>query len=240
MAVSLWGCRLFAAEARERVEKREERGQECPRSLQSAPLPNDETSFQAGFCRIFTNVTLHRSEMLRTADEAVKVIGLPEGIQGAEAGFVDETAGNTFPALPRVRQGFVGAEGEEDMDVIGHDGVAPEVVALAVEMMEAVGDDLSEAWITQGAGAVGGVEVFVELVGEVAVVAGFSDVVPWWWIRGEVGLAGKKPVIEEFTRQRIGEMEGDEDRLLALLPMRQLVSRLFDVPSRIEELHDSC
>jgi hypothetical protein len=72
-------------------------------------------------------------------------------------------------------------------------------------------DDLSEAWITQGAGAVRGVEVFVELVGELAVVAGFGDVVPRRRIRGEEGLAGAKPVIEEFTRQRIGEAEGDEE-----------------------------
>ena len=75
------------------------------------------------------------------------------------------------------------------MDVIGHDDVAPEVVALTVEVIQAVGDDLSEAWITQGAGAVRGVEVFVELVGERAVVAGFGEVVPRWWIRGEEGVA---------------------------------------------------
>ena len=86
-----------------------------------------------------------------TADEAVEVIGLPEGIQGAEAGWVDETARNAFPALERVGEGFAVAEGEERMDVIGHDGVAPEVEALAVEVMEAFGDDLGEAWITQGA-----------------------------------------------------------------------------------------
>jgi hypothetical protein len=127
--------------------------------------------------------------VLGTANEAVEVIGLPEGIQGAEAGFVDETARNAFPALERVGEGFVVAQGEEDVDVIGHDDVAPEVVALAVEVMQAVGDDLSEMWITQGAGAVGGGEVFVELVGERAVVAGFGEVVPGWWIRGEKGVA---------------------------------------------------
>jgi hypothetical protein len=66
----------------------------------------------------------------------------------------------------------------------------PEVVALAVEVMEAVGDDLGEAWITQGAGAVGSVMVFVELVGEPAVVAGFGEVVPWRRVRGEEGLPG--------------------------------------------------
>lgn len=76
------------------------------------------------------------------------------------------------------------------MDVIGHDDVAPEVVALAVEVMEAVGDDWREAWITQGAGAVRGVEGFVELVGELTVVAGFGDVVPRRRIRGEEGLTG--------------------------------------------------
>lgn len=47
------------------------------------------------------------------------------------------------------------------MDLIGHDDVAPEVVALAVKVMQAVGDDLGEAWLPQGAGVVRGVEVFV-------------------------------------------------------------------------------
>lgn len=51
-------------------------------------------------------------------------------------------------ALQRVGQRFTIAEGEEDVDVIGHDGAAPEVLALAIEMMEAVGDDWGEAWIT--------------------------------------------------------------------------------------------
>lgn len=92
---------------------------------------------------------------------------------------MDETARNVFPALGRVGEGLAVAEGEERMDVIGHDVVAPEVVALAVEVMKAVGDDSGEWWITQGAGAVRGVEVFVELVGELAVVTGFGDVVPW-------------------------------------------------------------
>ena len=148
--------------------------------------------------------------MLGTANESVEVIGLPEGILGAEAGFVDETARNAFPSLQRVGQRFAIAEREEHMDVIGHDDVTPEVVALTVKVMEAVGDDLGEAWITQGAGAVRGVEVFVEFVGELAVVAGFGDFVPWWRIGGEEGLTGAKPVIEEFARQRIGEAEGDE------------------------------
>lgn len=154
--------------------------------------------------------------MLGTADEAVEVIGLPEGIQGTEAGFVDETARNAFPALERVGEGFAVAEGEEDVDVIGHDDVAPEIVALAVEVMQAVGDDLREAWISQGAGAVRGVEVFVELVGELAVVACFDDFVPRRRIRGEEGLVGAKPVIEEFTRQRIGGAKGDEEGRLSI------------------------
>lgn len=105
--------------------------------------------------------------------------------------------------------------------------------------MEAVGDDLGEVWITQGAGAVRGVEVFADLVGEQAVVAGFSDVIPRRRIRGKEGLAGAKPVVEEFTRQRVGEAEGDEDRHRALLPMRQLVGSLFDVPSRMNGA-DAC
>ena len=63
---------------------------------------------------------------------------------------------------------------------------------------------------TQGAGAVGGVGVFIEFVGKRAVVAGFGEVVPRRWIRGEEGLTGAKPVVEEFARQRISKAEGDE------------------------------
>ena len=133
---------------------------------------------------------------------------------------MDKTARNAFPALKRFGEGFDVAEGEEDLGVIGHDDVAPEVVAT-----EAVGDDLSDAWITQGAGAVRGVEVFVELVGEQAVVAGFGDVVPWWRIRGKEGLAGTKPVIEEFTRQRIGETKGEEKSEYTLQPSLTLAFR---------------
>jgi hypothetical protein len=42
------------------------------------------------------------------------------------------------------------------------------------------------------------------------VVAGFVDVVPARRIRGEEGIASAKPVVEEFTRQRIGEAKGDD------------------------------
>jgi hypothetical protein len=45
------------------------------------------------------------------------------------------------------------------------------------------------------------VEVFVEFVEERAVVAGFGEVIPRRRIRGEEGVAGAKPVVEEFTRQ---------------------------------------
>ena len=63
------------------------------------------------------------------------------------------------------------------MDVIGHDDVAPDVLSLAVEVMQTLGDDLGEAWQSQCTGSMG-VEVFVWLVGERAVVVGFGDFVP--------------------------------------------------------------
>ncbi len=65
--------------------------------------------------------------------------------------------------------------------------------------------------------AVRGVEVFVELVGERAVVAGFGEVVPRWWVRGEEGVTGAKPVVEEFTRQGIGKAKGCEESALLKL-----------------------
>lgn len=41
-------------------------------------------------------------------------------------------------------------------------------------------------------------------------VTGFGDVVPGRRIRGQEGVAGAKPVVKEFTRQRIGKVEGEE------------------------------
>ena len=43
-----------------------------------------------------------------------------------------------------------------------------------------------------------------------ALAAGFGELAPWWWMRGEEGVAGAKPVVEESTRQRFGEVEGDK------------------------------
>ena len=75
----------------------------------------------------------------------IRIYRCKQGTSSLTAGWVNETARNAFPALERVGEGFAVAEGEEHVDVIGHDDVAPEVVALAVEVMEAVGDDLGEA-----------------------------------------------------------------------------------------------
>jgi hypothetical protein len=190
--------------AKPRREKRT--GVSALRSTPLTSLPKHKTCLQPRFGRVFTNVSSHGVEVLRTADEPIEVVGLPEGIQGAETRFVDSTARNAFPALQRVGQRFAIAEREEHVDVIGHDDVVPEVVAPAVEVMETVGDDWGEAWITQGAGAVRG----VELVGERAVVAGFGEVRHGGGFaarkasrlvrRSFTGRRSTKPVVEELPR----------------------------------------
>ncbi len=58
----------------------------------------------ARFGRIFTKLGLHGAAVLGAADEAVEVVRLPEGIQGAETRFVDQTTRNAFQALQRVGQ----------------------------------------------------------------------------------------------------------------------------------------
>lgn len=115
--------RLFSSRLRRHLNEAE-KSLRAP-FIQSASLPKHKTRLQRRFGRIFTNVGLHRAEMLGTADEAVEVIGLPEGSQRAEAGFVDQTARNAFPALQRVGERFSITQGEEPMNVIGHDDVAP-------------------------------------------------------------------------------------------------------------------
>lgn len=55
--------------------------------------------------------------------------------------------------------------------------------------MPALGVDLGNVWVSQGAGTFGGVGVFVELVGELALVKGAGDVIPRRRIGGEKGLA---------------------------------------------------
>jgi len=83
-----------------------------------------------------------------TFPNCIRISRCKQGWQSHDGCLVNETARNAFQALQRVGQRFAIAEREQHVDVIGHDDVAPEVVALAVEVMETVGDDLSEACIS--------------------------------------------------------------------------------------------
>lgn len=87
----------------------------------------------------------------------------------------------------------------------------------------------------------GDVEVFIELFGKRAVVAGFDDVVPGWRMSGEESIAGAKPVGEEFTRQRIGEAEGDEGRFVIFSPRTRFsLNALLRLSGSLRQLQRQC
>ena len=50
----------------------------------------------------------------------------------------------------------------QQMHMIGHDHAVSERVAVAVEVMQGIGDDSGQGWLTQHTGAVAGVEFVLQ------------------------------------------------------------------------------
>ena len=86
-------------------------------------------------------------EVLLGADEAVPVFGLPEGA-GLVEGLVDFSGGVALPGVDDVGNEMFSEWLEEDVDVVGHDDVACELIAVVVKMMEGPGDDFADAGFT--------------------------------------------------------------------------------------------
>ena len=64
-----------------------------------------------------------------------------------------------------LRQG-VGAQGlDDDVDVVGHDAPGVQPVAVAIEILKRVGDDLGDHGLAQMGGAMAGIEPGVDLFG---------------------------------------------------------------------------
>ena len=121
------------------------------------------------------------------------------------------------------------------MDVIRHDDERIEIVALAVEMPEGVGDDARGRGLAKEAGAVAGVEPVVDLAAESLVVSGLGFRIPRLGMMTEPRVFFILPFGELSGGDGVGEAIGDEVIDLALLPVGETVLVDGDVGIRVEE-----
>ena len=79
--------------------------------------------------------------MLPGADEAVPVVGLPDGA-GLVLGLVYFFGGEAFKRMNDVGEGVITDGAEQKMDVVRHDDEGVEMISLAIEMLESMGNNL--------------------------------------------------------------------------------------------------
>ena len=96
-------------------------------------------------------------QLVFIAHDVIERFILPQ-MSGASGGRVDGVSGEGFPRVQDVGEPMLHERTHEDMDVVGHDHVAAEPVAFAVEMAERGFDDGREVRILQQART----EVFIQ------------------------------------------------------------------------------
>ena len=110
-----------------------------------------------GFEGVFGEVAEESVVLGLVADEVVEGVLLPETTRGAETA-VQVGGGEAFPGFALAQHGVTIWKADEHVKVIGHDDEAVHLVAIAVEVEQAVMHDLGTFWRTQGAGAVAFIE----------------------------------------------------------------------------------
>ena len=83
-------------------------------------------------------------EVLLGADEAVPVFGLPEGA-GLVERLIDFSGREALPGVDDIGNGMFSEWLEKDVDVVWHDDVACELIAVVVKMMEGFCYDFADA-----------------------------------------------------------------------------------------------
>ena len=110
-----------------------------------------------GFEGVFGEVAEESMVLGLVADEVIEGVWLPEATCGAETA-VEVGGGEAFPRFALAQHGVTIWKGYEHVKVIGHDDEAMHLVAIAVEVEQAVMHDVGTFWRTQGAGAVAFIE----------------------------------------------------------------------------------
>ena len=73
------------------------------------------------------------------------------------------------------------------------------------------------------------VQVFVQSIGETAMITRLGGLIPRRRIGSKKSFAFCEPSLQNLLRKRIRQPESDKHRHFALLPMRQLVDGLFKI-----------
>ena len=135
------------------------------------------------------------------------------------------------------------------MDVIRHDDEVEHLVAITVEVQQAVGDEVCDLGLREDTRAVTGVECFMPAGGEAVVVFDhqvgrkFLDPHLPAFLRGidalgvEPTIAICLPAILNILWHGISRAPGDEDHGAVLRPVRQLALSDEQIVVRIEEMH---
>ena len=176
---------------------------------------------------IFSDVVAGPFEVLLRADEAIPIFGLPE-FAGSLEMVVDLVAGEALDGMNDVFERVAFDEFQDDVDVVGHDDVAVEMVAGLIEVVEGVGNDGGTGGIFEEALAVGLVEEIFEWEGEAAIVFSGGFVVPRFWMEFEPGFSRLVYVFDDRFGERVGKTPSDEDEGVVLVPVGEAKAMFLD------------
>ena len=152
----------------------------------------------------------------------IESILLPKPSLSAETP-IDLPGGEMLPRIALFdHRGFVG-ESSEQMDVIRHDDEVEHLVAIAIEVKKAAGDDVRDFRLAEHAGTVTGIERVMPARGEAIVV--FDHQVGWKFldthlpaflsgldaVEVEPAIALRPPAFENVLRHGVRRAPSDED-----------------------------
>lgn len=124
---------------------------------------------KACFFGVLSDVVAQASELAFVTHQMVKGVLLPKAALGAEMA-IDLPSGEMFPGVALFDHRDIVGERGEQMDVIRHDDEVEHLVAITVEVRQAVGDEVCDLGLSEDARAVAGVECFMPAGGEAVVV----------------------------------------------------------------------
>lgn len=186
---------------------------------------------EARLAWVMRDVFAQASKLAFVPHEVIKGVLLPESTLCAKCG-IDPASGEMLPRVALLdHRCFVGKKGQ-NMDVVRHDDEVEHLVAVAIEVKKAVGDNVRDFWLAEHAATMAGIERLMPARGEAIMVFGYQI----WWESLNLGfpafLSGinaveieptitiRTPAFENVLRHRVRRAPGDEDHAAILSPMR--------------------
>lgn len=205
------------------------------------------TRLQLRATRIVGNISAQIVELFGGADEMIEVVLLPEAPPAIQT-TVDLNGSKVLPRLALRKHRRLRRKGGEQMDVIRHHDEIGEVVAIAVKMLETVGDDLRQFRPPQHAGAVTFIQMSIPAFGDELLEFVYERLVevpklsfPFRVSRIDSVMCqpfvpGGQPVHENRFGNRIPGPPGDETDRSRLHPMRKSPLNDGELLRRVKDL----